>query len=283
MVNWTMIKGLGVESIIRRSQVLRKRSYSVSLSLFASVPDKILDNKWGLPRLYVGSEPTDGFTELQPSTLFQEAKIPLSPDQIHYLTTVLRLKRKPQAYLRVFDVTGEWLGVTNGQKPSTVQCLQRLRAPEPRRPLSLAIAPPHRKERLRFLVEKCTELGVSEFRFLATEYSQPVDLRKVSSYIVSAVEQCERLDVPSWNMSSLDKLQGKLLACRERSPTSKPILEALQGDDPVTILVGPEGGWSEKETQWLNDHCINVSLGSLVLRSETAAMTAVAAACLLLD
>ena len=54
---------------------------------------------------------------------------------------------------------------------------------------------------------------------------------------------------------------------------------ATQGFQPgpskQTLLIGPEGGWSEDEIRWARDQgCQGVSLGPRILRAETAAITA---------
>ena len=106
-----------------------------------------------------------------------------------------------------------------------------------------------------------------------------------------------------------DKLNVHLLACRERS-NSMPVWLALdeifsgeskQDDSSVTetqankqmvvaFLIGPEGGWSPLEEEYMNalemrypEKFNNVSLGPTILRAETAAMTAIAAYTLLRD
>jgi len=138
------------------------------------------------------------------------------------------------------------------------------------------------------------------------------DLDKLATQTIEASEQCERLTVPPlaetcvdhdrgdelWDLpkllkewSTLDTFRDKhLLICRERTADcSVPVLKLLQeviDDDTaisVALVVGPEGGWSTAEeelcdeytTSSSNIHC--VSLGSLVLRAETAAITAVSA------
>ncbi len=167
---------------------------------------------------------------------------------------------------------------------------------------------------MRWLMEKTVELGVDGFLFLDTEYSEAsgIDFDKVQSYVLEAVEQSERLTVPflfaapSSNYSlpperssalrtiALRDFQqlwqespvGKVLIARERADTI-PILEALQdnqSDEPVLFLVGPEGGWSPAEEEMMDSweaqcqgRIRNVSLGNTILRSETAAMIAIAA------
>jgi 16S rRNA (uracil1498-N3)-methyltransferase len=166
-------------------------------------------------------------------------------------------------------------------------------------------------------MEKTVELGVDGFLFLDTEYSEAssLDFDKVQSYVLEAVEQSERLSVPiffsssslknhplqqergsalnTWALSDFLQIWqetpvGNVLIARERADTV-PILEVLQGlsrqsDEPIMFLVGPEGGWSPAEEEMMDTweakchgRIRSVSLGYTILRSETAAMTAIAA------
>lgn len=336
---------------IKRSVAVRLHS-SVRDESNSLVNSKIVGKSDGyskLPRLFVGSIPSaptycTNFQNMgqllssskAPVECREKAVIPLSPEQSRYLTTVLRWnnKRKTDSRIRVFDQHSEWLAqvsVVEDRKRNplvTVECTEMIRMSSPiSRQSILCIAPPKKKERLRWLIEKTVELGVDGFIFLDTEYSEAssVDFDKVQSYVLEAVEQSERMSVPIF-LSGLEQdsassnnpllqergsgsllktcalqqfLQtwenspiGNVLIARERLDTI-PILEALQdlprqnqADHPVLVmfLVGPEGGWSLAEEEKMNileqnyrSNIRNVSLGSTILRSETAAMTAIAA------
>jgi 16S rRNA (uracil1498-N3)-methyltransferase len=277
-----------------------------------------------LPRLFFGSPPSEYQSWLKPkptttaklSTFGKDKMLPLSSDQSHYLTTVMRLKNKQS--IRIFDGTEEWLADLNILAEDkrrrnfevAVTCRTLLRSiidshystqPQP----LLCVAPPKKKDRLRWLVEKSTELNVGGFVWLDTEFSQSVNLRneKLHSYATEATEQSERLNVPTF--LTLDSKEGNevcnvndfwsewsenrhvlILACRERS-NSRMLTNVLRENKmqrATALLVGPEGGWSEDEEQQMNEledrfpeSFINISLGPNVLRCETAAMAALAA------
>jgi len=137
------------------------------------------------------------------------------------------------------------------------------------------------------------------------------DLDKLSLISCEAAEQSEQLSVPAfitshecvrsatdllqeWTKSSSSSLkaQGRILMiCRERTEDRsivKPVLQAMEyaldANPLVTFafFVGPEGGWSKAEEIMFDQYCMahpniimGVSLGSNVLRAETAAMLAV--------
>jgi 16S rRNA (uracil1498-N3)-methyltransferase len=288
-----------------------------------------------------------------PTPLQAYAQIQLSSDQSHYISNVLRLfKKKASPLVRLFDGTsGEWLARlssvsveeaeatkarrrrTSGSEQLNAQCLECLRPQftdaaknsiiRSRSP-SLWLAPPKKKERLRWLVEKTTELNVQQFTFLDSDHSETgsLSMDKLHAYALEAAEQSERLDVPRfvcpgtevgslssakeftvamddilqvWSSDAKHRHATKLLFCRERRIDSLSILEVLSRlfksdsvdlhDQPrIAFVVGPEGGWSPREEAMMDDlvqrfpdDASNVSLGSNVLRAETAAMTAIAA------
>lgn len=251
-------------------------------------------------------------------TLATKSLITLNPSQAHYLS-VMRLTSQKRwgdlaGHLRVFNgKDGEWLArlvitesTSSGNnkrrrddETAIIECLETL------------VVQPHlsktqvqlyitslKKPRRKWVLEKATELGVSAIHFLDTQFAQvynDMDHEKNLAHILEAAEQCERCTLPQVAETMLpftelvEKIQGDSsgtwLLCRERSPTSVPLLKALQqtssaaGD--IHLLVGPEGGWSLEELQQLDELASNrlrsVSLGPLVLRAETAAISAVAA------
>ena len=209
----------------------------------------------------------------------------------------------------------------------------------------LFVAPPKKKERMRWMVEKTTELGVTGYGWLDTDFAesggdQGVPFSKLQAYAVEAAEQSERLSVPHFVTLDTRSLETKttavevngdqdtqlndfldfwareaatkstnvvrLLVCRERSNTTLPVWHALErvllqrgadedndlvgGPISVAFVIGPEGGWSPQENDRMDalerEHpelFWNVSLGTNILRAETAAMTAVAAFTLFQD
>ena len=133
--------------------------------------------------------------------------------------------------------------------------------------LTMAVAPPSNKDRQRFLVEKLAELGVPRLLWLKTEHgkhrvSPPA---RVFAWVLSAVEQSRGawlMEVSS-DLVGWDDLESPIAVCHPGG--SKEI------SLPHTVVIGPEGGFSEREidlarTTW--------DLGSNVLRVETAAVVA---------
>ncbi len=141
-----------------------------------------------------------------------------------------------------------------------------------------------KKDKNDWVIQKCTEQGVRHFLPLITERSERNELsmsrmerwRKIA---IEAAEQCGRSDIPTIREpvhleTALKEFDGKvpLLVCDE---TGKG--ETWMTLDRAGILVGPEGGWSEKEKQLFDDyHIPPFSLHDFTLRAETACVVAAA-------
>jgi len=147
-----------------------------------------------------------------------------------------------------------------------------------------------KKTRRKWILEKVTELGVNRIVAVDTEFSSTDgwEEEKHRLQVIEASEQCERMTIPSLHEVSWDDLMDDIhtsndvdwLICRERSPESRPLFQVLPTTRSTNILIGPEGGWSPRELKELQIHTHRdnvqfVSLGSTVLRAETAAIGAV--------
>ena len=140
-------------------------------------------------------------------------------------------------------------------------------------------------------IEKATELGAtsivpvecarSEAGLLAASVKRSERWRKLAR---EASQQCRRVAVPMIKPArKVAKLSAAPLACRlEEAPGCMALLHVLTRREPgqgVSLLVGPEGGWTDSERASLDaSGWQRASLGNLVLRAETAAAAALAIA-----
>ena len=220
-----------------------------------------------LPRLFTSSSLEAGNT------------LELSSAQSHYLKNVLRLKEQDQ--LRAFNgQDGEWLLSLQeiSKKSVTATCEKQLRAQKSSDTKVHLYFAPIKKTRLDFLIEKTVELGVTDLHPVLTERTEvrKINPERIDTQIIEAAEQCERLDIPKIHSTialyDIPNTQ-KLYAAIERDETT-PDIHTLHFDTPVQALIGPEGGFSEKEINFLKKqtHIIPVSLGQNILRAETAAV-----------
>jgi 16S rRNA (uracil1498-N3)-methyltransferase len=225
-----------------------------------------------------------------PAPLVEGATAEVDAAQAHRLRHVLRLGSG--AALAGFNARdGEFLCrvVELGRGGGTLAVEGGLRAPEREADLWLLFAPVKRL-RLDWLVEKGTELGISVFLPVTTERTQPERLNRerLVAHAVAAAEQSERLSVPVVReITPLGSVlaawpsERRLVVCDETG-AGAPIGEALAGlpaDSPAALLIGPEGGFTQRELDALADlpFVTRVSLGPRVLRAETAALAALAA------
>lgn len=218
--------------------------------------------------------------------------VPLTEGQAHYLKNVLR--RAPADLIALFNGRdGEWLARIEHFTRSgcSAACLCQTRAQQAGTDLWLVFAP-IKRTRIDFLVEKATELGVSEIHPVATRHTavERLNLERLIAHAVEAAEQSERLTVPLVHGAKpLDRLlaqwpAGRRLIVCDESGTAPPIARAmadLSRDPPFAgwaVLVGPEGGFAETELDGLNKlpFVCRVGLGPLVLRSDTAALAGLA-------
>jgi 16S rRNA (uracil1498-N3)-methyltransferase len=196
---------------------------------------------------------------------WHDGRIDVTPDQHRHLTTVLR--RDPGSPVSYTDGAGvigagTWTGVYIERGTETSE-------PEPPASLTLAVAPPDSKERIRWLVEKSTELGVERISWLRTRYGQgrPPQSRKAQAWMKSALEQSRRSRVTVVDSDWMDLSDlGEFVAADQTGRPFRP-------EGSVTVAIGPEGGWAPTE---LPPTTPVVSLGVSVLRTETAAIAAAA-------
>ena len=154
--------------------------------------------------------------------------------------------------------------------------------------LHIAMAPTKMMERVEWMVEKATEIGVDEFSFPLCKFSERKQMRKdrVEKIVVSAVKQSRKPWMPVVNdmmpFSEIIKKHPKGFICHcydevPRTDFFEEINNANIGEDEeVMVLVGPEGDFSIEEVKMAVEAGYkSVSLGSARLRTETAGLSAV--------
>jgi 16S rRNA (uracil1498-N3)-methyltransferase len=161
-------------------------------------------------------------------------------------------------------------------------------------PLVLLTAVP-RGGRMDFLVQKCCELGVSRIVPIIASRSvarpEPGRRARWEKIAREAARQCGRADVPvvgaptalATALAAAELPERRLLLSPEggggRSPVGRSLRSMLPDPAATALLVGPEGGLAAAETEAAQTAgFVPVSLGSRILRVETAAIVAVALA-----
>jgi 16S rRNA (uracil1498-N3)-methyltransferase len=226
--------------------------------------------------------------------LWQGHEIAVAAGQANYLTRVMRLQSGDG--VRLFNGSdGEWLAriIAVGRGWCGLQIEGALRA-QRAEPGPMLVFAPIKKEPMRIVVEKATELGVARLSPVLTRNTaaERINLERMRAHAVEAAEQCGRLTIPE--IAEPTPLVASIAAWLEPSPmlfldergADRPIADAIgeylarfarPGPAPG-ILVGPEGGFAAEEAAMLRAHpfCVPVSLGPRILRVETAAIAALA-------
>ena len=211
----------------------------------------------------------------------------LTGDEARHLAQVLRMK--PGDPVIVFDGHGrraaaEILSVSRDRVPLKLGEILPSRAPLPA--ITLAQAIPKGKN-MDLIVQKSVELGIAAIQPLVTRYTvvQPGDGKseKWRRNALEACKQCGQDTLPAiaeplafdrWIATQADAPGLKLIASLD--PGARPLRTVLR-ENPATaaatLLVGPEGDFSAGETTAaLAAGFLPISLGSIVLRVETATL-----------
>ena len=219
-------------------------------------------------------------------TLGVGGEIILEKDQTHYLKNVMRCKINDRVI--VFDnTTGEYVAkiINIHKKFVNIQILEKTKPRYVPGDVWLIFCP-LKKTRTDFLIEKCTELGLRKFLPTLSDKTQTkkISVDRLKKNIVEAVEQCGGTFIPEITpVSPLSKIieelpEDRMIIFCDESLENKNISESLLSvnSEKVTLLVGPEGGFSDSERNLLRTkrNVLPVSLGNRILRAETAAVIA---------
>ncbi len=220
------------------------------------------------------------------------ASVVIDGDRARYLGRVLRLRIGDA--ITVFDGSGpEWPATIENMTKSSVT-LQVGDSTEAgtESPLKIHLVQGvSRGERMDFVVQKATELGVKRITpVLAERGVVRLDARRAEKrrehwqkVAVSACEQCGRVRLPlvdspmplkAWFGQATPRIDVELIL---RPGASSPLSAIRTPVNKVCILIGPEGGFSDSEYDDAEVAGFSpVSLGPRVLRTETAAVAALA-------
>lgn len=150
--------------------------------------------------------------------------------------------------------------------------------------LHLAVAPTKNTARMEWLVEKAVEMGVDEITPMVCHNSEREVLKRerLMRVAVSAMKQSLKATLPVINapMSVAEVIgtpfDGQRFIAYCDGDHRTPLHEAYRGGN-AQILIGPEGDFTGEEVrQALDAGCLPVTLGQYRLRTETAAMAALA-------
>ncbi len=212
-------------------------------------------------------------------SLYINLKSKLDKTQSHYINKVMRIKEGQN--FNLFNQSGEFEvkveNIIRGIVEFSVE--KKLRSADNPTEIWLAFTP-IKLNYLNLMIQKATELGVNRFIPLLSERTvvRNINEKRVKKIIVEASEQSNRLNLPI-----LDKLKNFEEFLKENIDTTILFGDLnsdnkkidIKSDEPICVLIGPEGDFSIKEREIISKmkNIIPININKNILRSETAAIS----------
>ena len=207
----------------------------------------------------------------------------LDKKQSHYVNKVMRLKENDK--FNVFNESGEWVAKINKILKGLIEfkIIKQLRSKDNKKDIWLAFSP-IKSNYFNFMIQKATELGVTKFIPIIFERSivRKINKERLNKIIIEATEQSNRISLPELEniftlKNFLKNFENKIdLVFTDLNSQQKNISFDSVYKNPICVIVGPEGDFSESERlEILKFKDIrSLKLNDNILRSETAVISA---------
>lgn len=157
--------------------------------------------------------------------------------------------------------------------------------------ITLAIAPTKNIDRMEWLLEKATEIGINEIFFLKCEHSERKEVKdeRMEKILISAMKQSMKSFIPTYHgmmrfkdfisyIKSDSEPSTRIMGYCSSEYPRKELTQVYKARENVTILIGPEGDFSPEEVNMaVEAGFIPTTFGNTRLRTETAALYALTA------
>ena len=203
-------------------------------------------------------------------------------EKAHYIRNVLRLKKGDHVQIFTQD-RGEYLCQIDQVDRHQVHIL-RTETLTPMQPSKLNITIVQgisSSDRMDYTVQKSAEMGASRLYPVWTEYcSSRIAANKYEkkqhhwqNIAISASEQCGRSDVLEISpITALPDILPELANGIYLEPTAETVLADVEPHHSLSVLIGPEGGFSDAELELFKTHQLQgIRMGQRVMRTETVA------------
>ena len=209
-------------------------------------------------------------------------RIELLPEQAHYLNNVMRCEK--DCSIKCFNNnSGEfWCKLIELSKnKAVIEPFEKIRDCENESDIWVLFSP-LKKDKTDFVIEKAVELGANRIVPVLTERTnvKHIKIERYTAQAIEAAEQCERLSVPEIGkpinlrelLNKWDEKRVVYFADERRKGENAVDVFNKTLNCPSAILIGPEGGFSDSEANFINQHKFvkNINLGKRILRAETA-------------
>jgi 16S rRNA (uracil1498-N3)-methyltransferase len=205
----------------------------------------------------------------------------LDKSQSHYVSKVMRIKKSE--VFSLFNSSGEWEAIILDISKNIVEfnITKQLRQKENSKELWLAFSP-IKSNYFNFMIQKATELGVTKFLPIIFDRTivRRVNKERLEKVIIEATEQSNRINIPTIEEpQSLDSFLNNNktdLIFTDLNTTNKKIDLNQLTSNPTSVIIGPEGDFSEEEREQILKYkgVQSIKINENILRSETAVISA---------
>lgn len=217
--------------------------------------------------------------------LVQGGTVELIDQEFHHLKNVMRTQEGETIELvngRGQLATAELTKL--GKKSADLHIQEMVQADPPAYNLILAQAIP-RPHRLEFILEKGTELGMTEIWLFPSQRSErknftPNQIERFEAITIAAMKQCGRLFLPKINLlpplTEWHEVPPKIYF-GDVNPNAPPLATVFKKSQGHCVCIGPESGFTDQEVATLvKMNAQGVKLHGNILRTDTAAIVALA-------
>jgi len=209
----------------------------------------------------------------------------LDEEESFHCTKVLRLK--DQEIISILNGKGTVARariIKSNTKRVQFEVIDKKQIPSRPFQIHLAIAPPKNQERLEWMVEKATEIGVDKITLLKTENTEKWKIRygRLQKKMISAIKQSGNPFLPvldefiPYEELINSTVEDQLFICYVDPENKQHPKDVVKKGKSYCILIGPEGDFTFDELAKAEKRgFIKLSLGNTRLRTETAGLTAV--------
>jgi 16S rRNA (uracil1498-N3)-methyltransferase len=210
----------------------------------------------------------------------------LSPEESHHISKVLR--KKGGELIQLTDGKGHLIygKISNSRDRELIVEIDNVEKSSLPRENSIELAVPViRPNRMDWMTEKVTELGVQKIAPLLCDYSSYKKIKKkhLQKIAISAMKQSRQTFLPEiadpisfsdWLQNVQSSIKYSFIADPAASVEAFKKIPFVT-EWPCRIAIGPEGGFSERELELADKEGLyGIKLGNTILRTETAAITA---------
>lgn len=217
------------------------------------------------------------------SDKLENNKFELNNDDLYHISRVMRMKtgdsievvHNSEVYICDLEIINNEINVFVKYKEENkeVDSIEKV-----------LIIPLLKENKMDLIFQKATELGVSKIVPVIMERSiiklekdrESKKIERWNKICKEASEQSKRVNIPIVTevktLKELEKEPGLKIVCstKEKNNTIKKFLQSNKNYNRINIVIGPEGGLSPKEEEYLNSIGFNsISLGNNIMRVET--------------